>query len=170
MRSPWEPTHCRARRVCARAPASPAVEMPAGAAPAPWPASTPAAGNLDRPAGAAFPQAATDRTPRPAGPSHGFTLGRWHSRVSGHPEAKGELPLSALAEEIDTATGEGEPIRALITSAANPVLSAPDGDRLDKALDSLDFMVSIDPYLNETTRHATVVLPPPPPSPSPHHD
>ncbi|MCI3243646.1 molybdopterin oxidoreductase family protein [Streptomyces spinosisporus] len=127
-------------------------------------------GNLDRPGGALFPQAATDRTPRPAGPSHGFTLGRWHSRVSQHPEAKGELPLSALAEEIDTATERGEPIRALVAVAANPVLSAPDGDRLDKALDSLDFMVSVDPYLNETSRHADVVLPPPPPSQSPHHD
>ncbi|MGW2619030.1 molybdopterin oxidoreductase family protein [Streptomyces sp. NPDC001500] len=127
-------------------------------------------GNLDRPGGALFPQAATDRTPRPAGPGHGFQLARWHSRVSRHPEAKGELPLSALAEEIDTATDEGEPIRALIAVAANPVLSAPDGDRLDKALDALDFMVSVDPYLNETSRHADVVLPPPPPSQSPHHD
>ncbi|GHH18493.1 molybdopterin oxidoreductase family protein [Streptomyces lanatus] len=127
-------------------------------------------GNLDRPGGALFPQAATDKTPRPAGPGHGFALGRWHSRVSRHPEAKGELPLSALAEEIDTATAEGEPIRALVAVASNPVLSAPDGDRLDKALDSLDFMVSVDPYLNETSRHADVVLPPPPPSQSPHHD
>ncbi|MFJ8718773.1 molybdopterin oxidoreductase family protein [Streptomyces violaceus] len=127
-------------------------------------------GNLDRPGGALFPQAATDKTPRPAGPGRGFALGRWHSRVSRHPEAKGELPLSALAEEIDTATEEGEPVRAIVAVAANPVLSAPDGDRLDKALDSLDFMVSVDPYLNETSRHAHVVLPPPPPSQSPHHD
>ncbi|MGY1501995.1 molybdopterin oxidoreductase family protein [Streptomyces sp. QTS52] len=127
-------------------------------------------GNLDRPGGALFPQAATDRTPRPAGPSHGFALGRWHSRVGRHPEAKGELPLSVLAEEIDTTTAEGEPIRALVVVAANPVLSAPDGNRLDRALDSLDFMVSVDPYLNETSRHAHVVLPPPPPSQSPHHD
>ncbi|WP_053672360.1 molybdopterin oxidoreductase family protein [Streptomyces sp. NRRL B-1140] len=127
-------------------------------------------GNLDRPGGVLFPQAATDKTPRPAGPGRGFALGRWHSRVSRHPEAKGELPLSALAEEIDTLTEEGEPVRALIAVAANPVLSAPDGDRLDKALDSLDFMVSVDPYLNETSRHADVVLPPPPPSQSPHHD
>ncbi|MEV7992331.1 molybdopterin oxidoreductase family protein [Streptomyces sp. NPDC086077] len=127
-------------------------------------------GNLDRPGGALFPQAATDRTPRPAGPGRGFALGRWRSRVSEHPEAKGELPLSALAEEIDTATEEGEPVRALIAVAANPVLSAPDGARLDKALDSLDFMVSVDPYLNETSRHAHVVLPPPPPSQSAHHD
>ncbi|MER5223786.1 molybdopterin oxidoreductase family protein [Streptomyces flaveus] len=127
-------------------------------------------GNLDRPGGALFPQAATDKTPRPAGPGRGFALGRWHSRVSRHPEAKGELPIAALAEEIDTATAEGEPVRALIAIAANPVLSAPDGDRLDKALGSLDFMVSVDPYLNETSRHAHVVLPPPPPSQSPHHD
>ncbi|MFJ9354621.1 molybdopterin oxidoreductase family protein [Streptomyces mirabilis] len=127
-------------------------------------------GNLDRPGGALFPQAATDKTPRPAGPGRGFALARWHSRVSRHPEAKGELPLAALAEEIDTATPEGSPVRALIAIAANPVLSAPDGDRLDKALDSLDFMVSVDPYLNETARHADVVLPPPPPSQSAHHD
>nr|WP_202425060.1 molybdopterin oxidoreductase family protein [Streptomyces sp. HUCO-GS316] len=127
-------------------------------------------GNLDRPGGALFPQAATDKTPRPAGPGRGFALGRWHSRVSRHPEAKGELPISALAEEIDTATAEGEPVRALVAIAANPVLSVPDGDRLDKALDSLDFMVSVDPYLNETSRHAHVVLPPPPPSQSAHHD
>ncbi|MFF3348706.1 molybdopterin oxidoreductase family protein [Streptomyces sp. NPDC002779] len=127
-------------------------------------------GNLDRPGGALFPQAATDRTPRPAGPGHGFQLARWHSRVSQYPEAKGELPISALAEEIDTPTEQGEPVRALVAIAANPVLSTPDGDRLDKALDSLDFMVSVDPYLNETSRHATVVLPPPPPSQSPHHD
>ncbi|MFD4413982.1 molybdopterin oxidoreductase family protein [Streptomyces sp. NPDC058476] len=127
-------------------------------------------GNLDRPGGALFPQAATDKAPRPAGPGHGFALGRWHSRVRGYPEAKGELPLSALAEEIDTPTAEGTPVRAVIAVAANPVLSAPDGDRLDKALDALDFMVSVDPYLNETSRHAHVVLPPPPPSQSAHHD
>ncbi|MBT3151818.1 molybdopterin-dependent oxidoreductase [Streptomyces sp. CHD11] len=127
-------------------------------------------GNLDRPGGALFPQAATDRTPRPAGPGRGFALGRWHSRVRRHPEAKGELPLSSLAEEIDTPTAEGEPVRALVAVAANPVLSAPDGDRLDKALGGLDFMVSVDPYLNETSRHADVVLPPPPPAQSPHHD
>lgn len=127
-------------------------------------------GNLDRPGGALFPLAATDRAPRPAGPGHGFALGRWHSRVSRRPEAKGELPLASLAEEIDTATPEGSPVRAVIAVAANPVLSAPDGLRLDKALGSLDFMVSVDPYLNETSRHAHVVLPPPPPSQGAHHD
>ncbi|MDF6041538.1 molybdopterin-dependent oxidoreductase [Streptomyces sp. JH14] len=125
-------------------------------------------GNLDRPGGALFPLSATSRAPRPAAPGKGFTLGRWASRVSGHPEAKGELPLAALAEEIET-PGEGR-IRALIVLAANPVLSAPDGDRLDRALDELDFMVSVDPYLNETSRHAHVVLPPPPPSQSAHFD
>ncbi|MFF8291679.1 molybdopterin oxidoreductase family protein [Streptomyces sp. NPDC016309] len=125
-------------------------------------------GNLDRPGGALFPLSATAPAPRPAGPGKGFALGRWASRVSGHPEAKGELPTAALAEEIET-PGEGR-IRALVAIAANPVLSAPDGDRLDRALASLDFMVSVDPYLNETSRHAHVVLPPPPPSQSAHFD
>lgn len=126
-------------------------------------------GNLDRPGGALFPLSATARAPRPAAPGKGFALGRWSSRVAGHPEAKGELPIAALAEEIDT-PGEDR-IRALVVIAANPVLSAPDGDRLDAALaDGLDFMVSVDPYLNETSRHADVVLPPPPPSQSAHFD
>ncbi|MBT2477059.1 molybdopterin-dependent oxidoreductase [Streptomyces sp. ISL-94] len=125
-------------------------------------------GNLDRPGGALFPLSATTGAPRPAGPGKGFALGRWSSRVGGHPEAKGELPISALAEEIDT-RGDGR-IRALIAIASNPVLSAPDGDRLDRALAGLDFMVSVDPYLNETSRHAHVVLPPPPPAQSAHFD
>ncbi|MFJ7780271.1 molybdopterin-dependent oxidoreductase [Streptomyces yangpuensis] len=125
-------------------------------------------GNLDRPGGALFPLSATDRAPRPAGLGKGFAVGRWHSRVSGHPEAKSELPIAALAEEIET-PGEGR-IRTLIAIAANPVLSAPDGDRLDRALAGLDFMVSVDPYLNETSRHAHVVLPPPPPAQSAHFD
>lgn len=125
-------------------------------------------GNLDRPGGVLFPLSATDRAPGPAGPGKGFPLGRWHSRVSRHPEAKGELPIAALAEEIDT-PGDGA-IRAVVVIGANPVLSAPDGDRLDKALESLDFMVSVDPYLNETSCHAHVVLPPPPPAQSAHFD
>ncbi|MGW7201181.1 molybdopterin-dependent oxidoreductase [Streptomyces chryseus] len=126
-------------------------------------------GNLDRPGGVLFPLSATAPAPRPAGPGKGFALGRWTSRAGGHPEAKGELPLAALAEEIDT-PGEGR-VRALIAIAANPVLSAPDGLRLDRALsEHLDFMVSVDPYLNETSRHADVVLPPPPPSRSAHFD
>ncbi len=106
-------------------------------------------GNLDRPGGALFPLSATAPAPRPAGPGKGFALGRRRSRVSQHPEVKGELPLVALAEEIET-PGEGK-IRALITVASNPVLSAPDGQRLDAALDALDLMVAVDPYLNETT-------------------
>ncbi|MER5633992.1 molybdopterin oxidoreductase family protein [Streptomyces nitrosporeus] len=126
-------------------------------------------GNLDRPGGALFPLSATARAPRPAGPGKGFALGRWRSRVSGHPEAKGELPTAALAEEIET-PGQGR-IRALIVVAGNPVLSAPDGDRLERALaEHLDFMVCVDPYLGETSRHADVVLPPPPPSRSAHFD
>ena len=83
---------------------------------------------------------------------------RWHSRVSGQPEFSGEFPSSVLAEEILT-EGEGQ-IRALITMAGNPVLSAPNGRGMDRALSELDFMVSIDLYINETTRHANIILPP----------
>ncbi len=125
-------------------------------------------GNLDRPGGAMFPTSPISGAPRPAGPGRGFTTGRWHSRVSGHPEVASELPTALLPEEIET-PGAGQ-VRALLTVAGNPVLSAPDGERLSAALDGLEFMVCIDPYLNETTRHADVILPPPPPSHSPHFD
>ena len=125
-------------------------------------------GNLDRPGGAMFPLGAAIPAPRPPKPGRGFKTGRWSSRVSGYPEALSELPAAALAEEIDT-PGEGQ-IKAMITIAGNPVLSAPDGARLDRALDSVGFMLSIDPYLNETTRHADVILPPPPPAQSAHYD
>jgi anaerobic selenocysteine-containing dehydrogenase len=93
---------------------------------------------------------------------------RWRSRVRGLPEFAGELPVSVLAEEILT-PGEGQ-VRALLTCAGNPVLSTPDGRGLDTALASLDFMVSIDIYLNETTRHADLILPPASPLTQPHYD
>jgi len=83
---------------------------------------------------------------------------RWRSRVGGLPESGGELPAAVMAEEILT-PGEGQ-IRGMVTACGNPVLSTPDGRRLDEALASLDFMLSIDIYLNETTRHADLILPP----------
>ena len=115
-------------------------------------------GHLDEPGGLMFTTPALD--PLPFAKLLGFDGGfaRWTSRVSGRPEFGGELPMSVLAEEIAT-PGPGQ-IRALITSAGNPVLSAPGGPHLERALAGLDFMVSIDPYLNETTRHAHVILPP----------
>lgn len=125
-------------------------------------------GNLDRPGGVMFSTSPIGAAPRPARPGRGFSTGRWHSRVSGHPEVLSELPTPLLPEEIETA-GDGQ-IRALVTIAGNPVLSAPDGDRLSAALENLAFMVSIDPYVNETSCHADVILPPPPPSYSPHFD
>ena len=125
-------------------------------------------GNLDRPGGAMFASSPIGAAARPARPGRGFSVGRWHSRVSGAPEVASELPTALLPEEIET-PGDGQ-VRALVTIAGNPVLSAPDGERLSAAMDSLEFMVSIDPYLNETTRHADVILPPPPPSYSPHFD
>ena len=125
-------------------------------------------GNMDRPGGVMFPLSPVAAAPRPARAGRGFVTGRWHSRVSNYPEAASELPAAALAEEIDT-PGEGQ-VNALISIAGNPVLSAPNGERLSRALDGIEFMVSVDPYLNETTRHADVILPPPPPSQTAHFD
>ena len=123
-------------------------------------------GNLDRPGGAMFPL--SPHRPAGARSRRGFRLGRWHSRVRGLPEIRGELPATTLVDEIVT-PGEGQ-VRALLTVAGNPVLSTPGGDRLAEALGDLEFMVSVDPYLGETTKYAHVVLPPPPPSHSGHYD
>jgi anaerobic selenocysteine-containing dehydrogenase len=123
-------------------------------------------GNLDREGGAMFPRPA--HVPVYRNRRRAYTTGRWHSRVASLPEVNGELPVATLADEIET-PGEGQ-IRALITIGGNPVLSAPGGDRLDRALPGLEFMVSVDPYLNETTRHADVILPPPRPAQSAHFD
>ncbi len=112
-------------------------------------------GNLDREGGALL----TDPVLPLTGPrTHRGSYARWRSRVSGLPESAGELPVAALAEEILT-PGDGQ-IRGLITIAGNPVLSTPNGRRLDNALTSLDFMLSIDIYRNETTRRADLILPP----------
>ncbi|MEN8721013.1 MAG: molybdopterin oxidoreductase family protein [Oceanococcaceae bacterium] len=113
-------------------------------------------GNLDRPGAAMFTQPAVDMVESPSSKPGAF--GRWHSRVSGLPEFSGELPTVCMGEEMAT-PGPGQ-IRALVTSAGNPVLSTPDGRALEQRLETLDFMVSIDFYLNETTRYADVVLPP----------
>lgn len=96
------------------------------------------------------------------------SMGGSASRVRGFPAVGGELPVAVLAEEIET-PGEGQ-IRALITSAGNPVLSAPNGRRIDAALATLEHMVSVDAYLNETTRHAHVILPPVSPLQRAHYD
>ncbi|MGE5866835.1 MAG: molybdopterin-dependent oxidoreductase [Rhizobacter sp.] len=127
-------------------------------------------GHLDEPGGAMFPLAPAfqaNSTGEP-GRGRGIVTGRHHSRVSGAPEVFGELPMTCLAEEIEMA-GDGQ-VRALLTVASNPVLSAPNGRRLSAALDSLDFMVSVDIYLNETTRHADVILPGLAPLEDSHYD
>lgn len=113
-------------------------------------------GNLDRRGGALFTAPAVDLIK--GGFSTPGHFGAWKTRVRGLPEFGGELPVAALAEEILT-PGEGQ-VRALITIAGNPVLSTPNGRRLEAALDGLELMVSIDLYLNESTRHAQYILPP----------
>ena len=110
-------------------------------------------GNLDRVGGVLCTEPAVDLVAATSG-GH---FNRWQSRVSGRPEYSGELPVSALAEEMLT-EGEGQ-IRALVTVAGNPVLSTPNGRQLEQALDGLEFMVSVDLYINETTRYADLILP-----------
>ncbi|MBW2266924.1 MAG: molybdopterin-dependent oxidoreductase [Deltaproteobacteria bacterium] len=127
-------------------------------------------GNLDKPGGAMFgkPLAWSFVTLRPPEFAEGFEFGRWKSRVRGAPEVLGQVPVSCLAEEIVT-PGEGQ-IKALVMIAGNPVLSAPDAGQLDAALPELECMIAVDNYLNETTRHADVILPGLSPFEQPHYD
>jgi anaerobic selenocysteine-containing dehydrogenase len=122
-------------------------------------------GNLDRPGGVMFTKPATVEVPWGPRP---FSSGRWRSRVRGLPETLNELPVATLVDEIET-PGEGQ-VRALVAVAGNLVVSAPSGPRLGRALRGLDFMVCVDPYLNETTRLADVILPPPRMLQMPHYD
>jgi anaerobic selenocysteine-containing dehydrogenase len=123
-------------------------------------------GNLDREGGAMFPLPAT--APPDSRSRRETRVGRWTSRVRGLGEIFGELPVACLAEEIAT-PGEGQ-IRAMLTFAGNPVVSTPNSGRLAAALDGLEFMVSIDVYVNETTRFADVILPGPSPLERAHYD
>ena len=112
--------------------------------------------NLDEPGGMMWTKPAFDLLQNAErGAVH---AGRWSSRVRGLPEFDGEFPVATMADEM-LMPGPGQ-VRALVTVAGNPVLSTPNGAKLDAALAGLDFMVSIDPALNETTRHADVILPP----------
>lgn len=126
-------------------------------------------GHLDHPGGAMFTTPAVDAIAAPKGMGVGRgSFGRWRSRVRDLPEFGGELPVATLADEMLT-KGEGQ-IRGLITLAGNPVLSTPNGARLDRAIAGLDKYVAIDFYLNETTRHADLILPPTSPLERPHYD
>ena len=114
-------------------------------------------GNLDSPGGAMFATPAVDLGGLAATFGQSGSFARYRSRVSGYPEFNGEIPVAGMAEEMTT-PGPGQ-IRALVIHAGNPVLSIPDGRKLDDALAGLDFMVAVDIYINETTRHADLILP-----------
>lgn len=122
-------------------------------------------GNLDCEGGMMFTSPAIDMISRKK-PQKKFA--RYFSRVSRYPETIGEFPVVALAEEILT-PGKGQ-IKALVCGAGNPALSTPNNDQLNRAFSKLDFMVCVDFYLNETTRHADIILPPPSPLQRPHYD
>ncbi len=124
-------------------------------------------GNLDVVGGAMFAKPVASR-PRKPGAGPGFRVGRGRSRVRDLPEVMGEYPAAAMADEITT-PGTGQ-LRAMVTIAGNPVLSTPNSDQLDAALSELEFMVSVDIYLNETTRHADVILPSPSALQKSHYD
>ncbi len=127
-------------------------------------------GNLDEPGGVMFakPPAFAGNTTGEDGSGAGVTTGAYASRVSGAPEVMNQFPLACLSEEIET-EGEGK-IRGLIMMASNVALSAPDGPRMEKALDQLDVLICLDVYLNETTRHADVIIPGPSPLEEAHYD
>lgn len=125
-------------------------------------------GGLDRAGGAMFPAAAHGKPFTGKVGGRGFRTGRWASRAEGRPEVRGEFPTAALAGEIET-EGPGQ-VRALITVGGNPARSNQNSARLDAALAQLEFMVCVDIYLNETTRHADVILPAPSPLAKPHFD
>jgi anaerobic selenocysteine-containing dehydrogenase len=123
-------------------------------------------GNFDRPGGAMMTRPAVDALAAAKGVGVGRgSYGRWRSQVRSLPEAGGELPVATLAEEIDAGA-----IRALLTIAGNPVLSTPNGPQLERALGGLELLVSVDCYVNETTRHANFILPPPSPLERSHYD
>ena len=122
-------------------------------------------GHLDSEGGMMFAEPAVDLTRAYGSKGH---YGKFRSRVRNLPEFGNELPVATLADEILT-EGSGQ-VRALISFAGNPVLSTPNGRQLDRALESLEFMVSVDPYLNETTRHADLILPPTSPLEHSHFD
>ncbi|MEK6335644.1 MAG: molybdopterin-dependent oxidoreductase [Acidobacteriota bacterium] len=115
-------------------------------------------GNLDRAGGAMFALPAFDPITAPESLAPRGSFARWHSRVRKLPEFAGELPVATLADEILT-EGPGQ-VKGLVTFAGNPVLSTPNGRQLDQAFAGLEFMAAIDFYINETTRHAHIILPP----------
>ena len=125
-------------------------------------------GNLDASGGAMFPLPAFDPISAPEAIAPRGSFARWHSRVRKLPEFAGELPVATMAEEMLT-EGDGQ-IKALVTHGGNPVVSTPSGRELDRALAGLEFMVAIDIYLNETTRHAHIILPPTGPLERGHYD
>lgn len=115
-------------------------------------------GRLDAEGGMLFPRPATGRSEagRTAEP---FLYGRYKTVARGIPEVSGQIPCGLMAEEMEAASAGDQRMRGFVTVMGNPVLSAPNGERLAAAMDELDFMVSLDIYLNETTRHADLILP-----------
>jgi anaerobic selenocysteine-containing dehydrogenase len=125
-------------------------------------------GNLDRPGGGMFTTPATGSPLLRPAPGQAVQLGRYRSRVSQRPEVLGEMSVACLAEEILT-PGDGQ-LRGMLTLAGNLARSLPNSGEIERALSTLEALVCVDPYLNQTTRHAHVILPPPPSLSRSHYD
>ena len=121
-------------------------------------------GNLDRQGGMMFTQPAADILPV----SSRGSMSGYSSRVRGLPAFAGEYPVACLAEEILT-PGEGQ-IKAMVIGAGNPVVTTPNTEQLERAFSQLDFIVSVDFYISETSRHADIILPPVTPLERDHYD
>ncbi len=115
-------------------------------------------GRLDAEGGMMFPRPAQGIS-EPGRPAQPFAVGPYKTAAREIPAICGQIPCGLMAEEIEEAQSGEARMRGLVTVCGNPVLSAPNGERLANALDELEFMVSVDIYLNETTRHADVILP-----------
>ena len=121
-------------------------------------------GRLDEVGGLMFPNPAVDVVNN-SGPGY---LGKRHSRVSNLPDFNGDYPVVAMADEM-LVEGAGQ-LKGFMTVAGNPVLSTPNGEKLDTAFANLDFMVAIDYFVTETSRHAHIILPPVSPLERDHYD
>ncbi len=110
--------------------------------------------NFDKPGGAMFTDPAFSLY---GSAKKGYNpFGRFHTNVRKLPEFEGELPVSAMAEELLHENGP----KALLTICGNPILSTPNGEQLETAIKALEYYVAIDIYINETTCHANIILPP----------
>jgi anaerobic selenocysteine-containing dehydrogenase len=90
-------------------------------------------------------------------PMPGYRMGP-QSRIRGLAQIGGELPTAALSDEI-LSRGEGQ-VRALVVLGGNPMMAWPDQLKTRAALEALDLLVVVDPFMGATARLADYVIAP----------